>query len=87
MTERFIALAISRVSMVPEAPTSVPAMIRTVFERTKPVGGGGEAGEGVQQRDHDRHVGAADREHDQHAEEEREADEQPEHPLLVARRR
>ena len=31
-------------------------------------GGGGEAGEGVQQRDHDRHVGAADREHDRVAE-------------------
>ena len=33
---------------------------------------GGEAGEGVEQRDHDRHVGAADRQHEQDAEEERE---------------
>ena len=29
-----------------------------------------ESGEGVEQRDHDRHVGAADREHEQHAEDE-----------------
>ena len=37
MTERFIAFAISSVSIVPEAPTSMPATIRTVFESTKPV--------------------------------------------------
>ena len=32
-------------------------------------GRGGEAGERVEQRDHDRHVGAADRQHEQDAEE------------------
>ena len=37
MTERFIAFAISSVSRVPEAPTSMPATISTVFESTKPV--------------------------------------------------
>ena len=37
MTERFIAFAISSVSRVPEAPTSMPATMRTVFESTKPV--------------------------------------------------
>ncbi len=43
----------------------------------------GEAGEGVEQRDHDRHVGAADRQHEQDAEEQREPDEEPQHPLVV----
>ena len=35
-TERFIAAAISRVRIVPEAPTSAPAMISVVFSSTKP---------------------------------------------------
>ena len=35
--ERFIAFAISSVSSVPEAPTSIPATIRTVLSSTKPV--------------------------------------------------
>ena len=38
--------------------------------------GGGDAGEGVQQRDDDRHVGAADRQHEQDAEGERAEDDQ-----------
>ena len=43
----------------------------------------GEAGERVEQRDHDGHVGAADREHEQHAEEQRGADQHPEQPLVL----
>ena len=35
--ERFIAFAISSVSSVPEAPTSIPATMRTVESSTKPV--------------------------------------------------
>ena len=35
--ERFIALPISSVSSVPEAPTSAPEMISTLFSSTKPV--------------------------------------------------
>ncbi len=42
-----------------------------------------EAGEGVQQRDHDRHVGAADRQHEQHAEDERADEQRHEQPLLL----
>src|SRR5665213_2112262 len=37
VTERFIALPISTVSSVPEAPTSAPATIRTLLPSTKPV--------------------------------------------------
>ena len=35
-TERFIARAIIRVSSVPDAPTSIPATIRTLFSSSKP---------------------------------------------------
>ena len=35
--ERFIALPIICVSRLPDAPTSVPAMMRTLFESTNPV--------------------------------------------------
>ena len=44
-------------------------------------GRGGEAGEGVQQRDHDRHVGAADRQHDEVAEDRREDQQEDEEAL------
>ena len=37
MIDRFIALPISSVSSVPEAPTSAPATMRTLLWRTKPV--------------------------------------------------
>ena len=37
MIERFIALPISSVSSVPDAPTRAPATIRTLLCRTKPV--------------------------------------------------
>ncbi len=37
MTERFIAFAMSSVSSVPAAPTSIPDTMSTVESRTKPV--------------------------------------------------
>ena len=43
----------------------------------------GEAGERVQQRDDDGHVRAADREHEHHAEHEREDDERDDRPLRL----
>ena len=67
-TERPMARAISRVRNVPEAPTSVPATSSSDVGEHVAAGGDGQAGEGVEQRDHDRHVGAADRQHQQHAE-------------------
>ncbi len=51
----------------PEAPSSAPAMISTLLPMAKPVADGGQAGVGVQQRDHHRHVRAADGQHHQHA--------------------
>ena len=71
-TERFIAFAISSVSSVPEAPTSIPATIRSSEFEDEAGRGRGEARERVQQRDHDRHVRAADRQHEHHAEDQRE---------------
>ena len=37
MTDRFIALPISTVSSVPDAPTSAPLMISTLLPSTNPV--------------------------------------------------
>ena len=45
--------------------------------------GGGKAGGGVEQRDHDRHVGAADRQDEEDPEEDGQRDEEPQHPLVV----
>ncbi len=61
----------------------MPATISTFWCRTKPVADAGDAGEGVQERDHDRHVRAADRQHEQDAEGERAEDDQAEHPLVL----
>ena len=66
--ERFIARPISSVSSVPDAPTSAPLTIRTFSCSDEAGRGGREPREGVQQRDHDRHVGAADRQHEEDAE-------------------
>ena len=82
--ERFIARPISIVSSVPEAPTSAPLTISTFEPQLEAGRRGGEAGERVQERDHDRHVGAADRQHEQHAEDERAEDQRDEQPLLLA---
>jgi hypothetical protein len=35
--DRFIAMHMIRVRMIPDAPTSEPAMIRTLLSRTNPV--------------------------------------------------
>ena len=43
----------------------------------------GDAGEGVQERDHDGHVRSADGEHEQGAEGEREDDDQGQHPYVL----
>ena len=43
----------------------------------------GEAGERVQQRDHDRHVGPADRQHEQDSEQARAEAHRPEQPLVL----
>ncbi len=67
-TERFIAVAISIVRIVPEEPTRVPATISATLSSAKPAAAAESPGEGVQQRDHHRHVGAADRQHDEVAE-------------------
>ena len=49
----------------------------------EPRRGGREARERVQERDHDGHVGAADRQHEEDAEEEREPDQREQRPLGV----
>ncbi len=61
---------------------------RGVVQR-KPGRGRGEAGERVQQRDHDRHVGAADRQHDEQPEQRRgdQHDRDPEARCLAGRDR
>ncbi len=71
-TERPMARAISRVRNVPEAPTSVPATSSSDVGQHVAAGGDGQAGERVEQRDHDRYVGAADRQHQQHADQQAE---------------
>ena len=75
-TERFMAFAISSVSSMPAAPTTMPAIISAGFCSTKPLEADGEAGEGVVDRDDDRHIGAADRQRHQNAEDQREPEEQ-----------
>ena len=57
--------------MKPEAPSSAPATISSLLSSTNPISGGGKSGVGIQQRDHRRHVGAADRDDQQHAEDQR----------------
>ena len=71
VTERFIAFAMSSVSSMPAAPTTMPAIINAGFCSTKPLEADGQAGEGVVDRDHDRHVRAADRQRHQNAEDQR----------------
>ena len=87
VTERFMAFAISSVSSVPEAPTSIPATIRTVFESTKPVADAArpvnafssEITTGMSAPP----IGSTKRT----PKSERQQDEQPHHPLLAGRRR
>ena len=58
--ERFMASAMSLVRMAPEAPTRAPAMISTGLPMHEAGHCRGGARERVEQRDDDRHVGAAD---------------------------
>ncbi len=78
-SERFMALAISCVSSVPAEPTTVPAMIIAALLHHEAFEGDRQAGEGVVHRDHDRHVGAADRQRHQYAEHQRQHEEQRDH--------
>ena len=84
--ERFIARLIISVSNVPEAPTSMPGDDQDVVLELEAGCGRGQAGEGVQERDHDRHVGAADREDEEHAEEGGAREQGPHQPLLLRAR-
>ena len=77
--ERFMALLIRIDSRKPLAPSSAPAMISTLLLQRKARGRRRQAGIGVEQRDHDRHVGPADRQHDQHADGQPDHDHQIEH--------
>ena len=80
-----MAPAISRVRNVPEAPTSVPATSSSVLDEDVAAGGDGQAGERVEQRDDDRHVGAADRQHQQDADEQADQAEHDAEPHRRAR--
>ena len=66
-----MARHMSSESRKPEVPSSEPVMIWILFISTKPIGGVGEAGVGVEQRDDHRHVGRADRHDEQEAEQQR----------------
>ena len=66
-----MASAMSLVRIAPDAPTRAPAMIRTGLLSTKPAIADRGAGERVEQRDDDRHVGAADRQRHGDAEDQR----------------
>ena len=79
MTERFIASAMSLVRIAPEAPTRAPAMIRTGLSMHEAGHRHGRAGERVQERDDDRHVGAADRQRHRHAEDQRRGEDDQHH--------
>ena len=70
-TERFIAVAISIVRIVPEEPTKVPATISATLSRANPAAAAESPVKAFSMRDHDRHVGAADRQHDEVAEDRR----------------
>ena len=82
VNERFIARHMMIERIRPDDPSSAPAMISSLFSSTKPIATADEAGVRVQQRDHGRHVGAADREDQQHAEEQREHDDDREQQPL-----
>ena len=67
MTERFIAFAMSSVSSVPAAPTTMPAIIKRRIPQHEAFEPDGESGRGVVDRDHHRHIRAADRQRHQNA--------------------
>ena len=59
----------------PDEPSSAPAIDQQLVVQREPHGAGRKAGVGVQQRDHRGHVGAADGDDQQHAEQQRQAGE------------
>ena len=65
----------------------MPATISAVLSSAMPVAAARQAGERVEQRDHDRHVGAADRQHDEVAEQRRRTTSMPMKSALDVRRR
>ena len=78
-SDRPMAWLIIRVSRVPDAPTRVPAtMSRLLFER-EARRGHGQAGERVEQRDEHGDVGAADGQHEDDPEDERQHQHDDEH--------
>ena len=68
--ERFIALLIIIESKKPEVPSSAPQMMSTLLLEREAGRRRGETGVRVEQRDDDRHVGAADGQHREDAEHE-----------------
>ena len=79
--DRFIAFAISSVSKVPEAPTSIPATMSTVESSTKPVADAARPVNAFRSEITTGHVRAADRKHEHHAEHQRKKDERDDRPL------
>ena len=71
ITERFIASAMSLVRIAPEAPTRAPRDDQDRVVEHEAGHRDRRAGERVEQRDHDRHVGAADRQRHRDAEDQR----------------
>src|SRR5664279_270842 len=65
--DRFMAFDMLTERMKPDAPSSAPATMSSLLSSTKPMAAA-ESGVGVQQRDHGRHVGAADGDDHEHAE-------------------
>ena len=62
----------------PEEPSSAPATISSLLFEHESHRRGRKSGVGVQQRDHRRHVRAADGDDQQHAEQQRDADDERE---------
>ena len=63
--------------MRPLDPSSAPAVISSLLSSTNPIATAERPGVGIQDRDHGRHVGAADRDDQQDAEEQRQHDDRP----------
>ena len=68
MNDRFIAFDMLTERMKPDAPSSAPAMIEQLAVEHESHRGGGETRIGIEQGDHRRHVGTADRDDHQHSE-------------------
>ena len=84
--DRFIALHISCVRMTPDAPDQRPGDDQHVVVDHEASRRRRQAGVRVQQGDDDRHIGAADRIDQQHAQDGRQDDQQQVDPTVVPRR-